>query len=110
MDDCPNTIVGCHQCDEFTARMNMKHHLDNVCMESVIECTFKAFGCNHNLKRKDEKKHVEDAAHTHSHLVQVATEHTKLKRKVEEMENKNKKLSARVVRQQKEVNAMKARM
>eukprot|EP01083_Nonionella_stella_P213616 770316_1 len=98
---CPMTVISCTECKEEIHRKNKKSHQKKECSESLIECAFRNFGCMEKVKRKDEKKHIENAAFTHNHLIQVANNQTKLVNTVNALKKENKRLMQRVIASEK---------
>eukprot|EP01084_Bolivina_argentea_P261830 442627_1 len=75
---CPMALISCNKCQQEITRKDDWIHKLTECQEALINCRFYPFGCREKLKRKDEKKHIENAAFTHTHLIQLANHQLKL--------------------------------
>merc|ERR1712228_64848 len=93
-EKCPSFPMQCEQCNESVLRGNLVNHLKNECKETLIECAFKRFGCMEKVRRKNEKKHIEE--NTFAHMSLMANHQTKLEKKVKTLEVENKALLAKV--------------
>jgi hypothetical protein len=59
---CSNKEEGC----EWTGHlMDMHHHLTNVCPVLMLDCPYKAIGCNKLLRRSELEKHMEEYMASH---------------------------------------------
>merc|ERR1712228_1050148 len=92
-EKCPMTDIDCKQCKQTISRGNKANHLKNECRETLIECTFKQFGCLKKMKRKYEKKHVEENAF--AHMSMMAKHQKKLEKKVKKLQIQNQEFIER---------------
>lgn len=67
--DCPATIVRCHSCDNTYRRSNLSSHLRYKCPEQDVPCLLEEFGCNEEVKRKDQVKHIEERVVDHLGII-----------------------------------------
>jgi len=66
LGDCPKYIVSCPQrCFERNLeRCKVEEHLKS-CMNSVVECRFKPYGCKAKVRRKAVRNHMYDGVASH---------------------------------------------
>jgi len=58
-ENCPKFIIPCEQnCKENIIREDMENHKKNFCMKTKIDCPFKRFGCNEEIKKESIEDHL----------------------------------------------------
>jgi len=71
LGDCPRYIVSCPQrCFQTNLeRCQVEEHL-KTCMNTVVDCRFKQYGCKVQVKRKDVSNHMYDDVAGHLDLLE----------------------------------------
>jgi len=69
--DCPRYIVPCPQrCwQNNLERCKIEEHL-NTCMNTVVDCRYKSYGCKVQIKRRNVRKHKYDGVTGHLELLE----------------------------------------
>merc|ERR1712173_184166 len=94
-NQCLMTMVECSMCKQNVLRKVYRHenHFKNECPETIIDCRFAEFGCAEKMKRKDEKKHIDENVAVHMSLMADAikslqTENKELETNMQKIEKK----------------------
>ena len=72
--ECPYYPMQCpNGCIEITIpRHLLESHVSKICPLTVIDCAFKAVGCNIRAPRKEMEAHLDNAVTTHQCLTMIA--------------------------------------
>ncbi|EGG15544.1 hypothetical protein DFA_10386 [Cavenderia fasciculata] len=57
-EECQMALIECHQCDTHVLRMDLDKHIQEECLETVIECPHQF--CSDRIKRKHRDHHMKD--------------------------------------------------
>ena len=87
---CPEYPLKC-VCGERHRRRNIETHERDKCLETVIECEYKRYGCNDRFKRKFKEEHGKENQAKHIDL-----KFQTLEKALGSLENQNKVLTAKV--------------
>jgi hypothetical protein len=62
-------VIQCTNCSTALLRGELQQHIENDCINALINCEFKYAGCNTQFQRKDQLKHNNETAITHVSLL-----------------------------------------
>ena len=93
---CPEYPLKC-VCGERHRRKNIEIHERDKCLETVIECEHKGYGCNDRFKRKFKEEHGKENQAKHIDL-----KFQTLEKALGNLENQNNVLTAKVEQLDKE--------
>lgn len=69
-EKCPNTVITCSQgCESKIVRKDLTNHLQDFCVNSLINCTLKSAGCEVKGSRAMVQKHSKESSDEHLMLV-----------------------------------------
>ena len=73
--ECPIMIVSCElKCGRSIVREDVTQHVDQECVEKVVECPFVEYKCEVKIKRKYVNKYLEEKETKHLGLKLAALE------------------------------------
>ncbi|EHA8589924.1 TNF receptor-associated factor family protein [Cocos nucifera] len=136
---CPSKVLPCRQhCSENVLRRDMESHCSTVCPMTVVNCPFHRVGCQSAIPRCTIEQHNSDFIHPHLHYVletvrkqEISVEDVKkrvqvleeslseflktldvqsLTQRLEEQEEKTKKLEDELSKSQSTINEQKAKV
>ena len=65
-ETCPKFVLNCTQnCQAKLQRQEMENHLEEVCMNKVIDCVFCNIGCNSTFMKKELGFHLKSKKNEH---------------------------------------------
>ncbi|KAM9944670.1 hypothetical protein ACTFIT_009385 [Dictyostelium discoideum] len=94
-DQCIKTLIECISCKSHIERGKLKKHLNLNCPNEIVDCAFKANGCNDQMKRVDLSQHLLISKHMlfisesiekqQNQIQHTKRKYLKLKRKIQEI-------------------------
>ena len=86
LPECKYVALQCpNRCGVTCERGDMEDHM-KICQLEEVECKFSDFGCDERFVREGQDKH--DEQNVHKHILLAASANEKMKRKLQELEQK----------------------
>jgi len=65
-DVCPKFVMDCLQkCGKQVERKDLTHHIEEDCMNTIIDCPFNGIGCDFTCSKKELSKHFKYSSAEH---------------------------------------------
>ena len=65
---CRYQLTTCKKCDKELMYKELSHHMDNVCVQRVVDCDYDNAGCNFKTTQASMSKHIHEEVATHLQL------------------------------------------
>ncbi|KAN0037976.1 hypothetical protein ACTA71_000148 [Dictyostelium dimigraforme] len=63
-NECPKVLIDCPlECSMKIERDQTQSHLENYCINKIMECKYFQYGCKVQMKRSEVQKHLENVNH-----------------------------------------------
>ena len=81
---CPN------KCDVIVKRKQLNTHIDTDCLNTVVDCPYRKFGCEQEVKKSELEDHekVNETLHLKFTTLFTVSKMEEMEKKIEEMEKK----------------------
>ena len=108
--ECPMFPVPCpNGCGAKPFRKNLPKHIDNTCLQALVECTYQMLGCDVRLPRREMSSHEDLSEHILMGALKINALTEEVARLKQKLETKERELRAKDAKlKAKELQAVKS--